>query len=396
MKLPFVIIAFMCYSVSIAQRVDSKIIVNNQPREFITVKPSGLSPSGGYPMVFMLHGTSGDGEKFYNISGWKELGEKEKIVTVFPTALTYCWVEDGIQKNTTKWSDSETFGKLCPGETPKDDISFFRKMIDTITKVLPINKKMIFVSGFSSGGVMASKLGVDLAGIISAAGCSAGFLNENDTVSSLKPKIPFWEIIGTHDSHFLESSFKRPAPFNDSILAWTQFNIRNYLNTLDLTDKYSKDSTPISLTYEFKTPVPGNTGGYFKYTLFKGLEHEYFNGKNYLPNNTSLPTEAELFWEFFKQAVNTITPVQEIKLYTPSIRAYPNPSKNVVYLDFTDYRNTEPIYIQIMDLTGKLVKTTSLQHPGILPLYKSSIGEGLFILKTWQGNNNNFTKIIFE
>jgi hypothetical protein len=28
------------------------------------------------PVVFMLHGTSGGGEKFYNISGWKEVGTK--------------------------------------------------------------------------------------------------------------------------------------------------------------------------------------------------------------------------------------------------------------------------------------------------------------------------------
>lgn len=52
-------------------------------REFIVVRPSGVVPAGGYPVVFMLHGTSGDGEKFYQGSGWKEKGEAEKFIRFF-------------------------------------------------------------------------------------------------------------------------------------------------------------------------------------------------------------------------------------------------------------------------------------------------------------------------
>jgi hypothetical protein len=42
-------------------RVDYKFKFDGVDREFIVSKPSGPVPSGGYPMVMMLHGTTGDG-----------------------------------------------------------------------------------------------------------------------------------------------------------------------------------------------------------------------------------------------------------------------------------------------------------------------------------------------
>ncbi|MFZ1255451.1 MAG: hypothetical protein WAR77_03820, partial [Saprospiraceae bacterium] len=71
------------------QRYDIQFMLDGHVRECIIVKPSTAPPVGGYPVVFMLHGTSGDGEKFYNISGWKELGQAENFITVFPSSLSW-------------------------------------------------------------------------------------------------------------------------------------------------------------------------------------------------------------------------------------------------------------------------------------------------------------------
>ncbi|MBK6821839.1 MAG: hypothetical protein IPO72_00480 [Saprospiraceae bacterium] len=66
-------------------RYDINLISEGRLRECIVVKPSTSPPIGGYPIVFMLHGTSQDGELFYDNSGWKELGEQENFITVFLT-----------------------------------------------------------------------------------------------------------------------------------------------------------------------------------------------------------------------------------------------------------------------------------------------------------------------
>lgn len=108
------------------RRFDVQFMVDGRMRESIIVLPSTAPPSGGYPVVFMLHGTSGDGLKFYNISGWKELGEEENFITVFPSALSWCFVEDGIEKHLTRWVNGTVLDHPCSGPPQEyvDDVNF--------------------------------------------------------------------------------------------------------------------------------------------------------------------------------------------------------------------------------------------------------------------------------
>jgi poly(3-hydroxybutyrate) depolymerase len=57
-------------------------------------------------VVLMLHGSGGNGEKFYNLSGWKEGGDAHNILTVFPSSPQYpCVLDDGVEKTKAeKWS----------------------------------------------------------------------------------------------------------------------------------------------------------------------------------------------------------------------------------------------------------------------------------------------------
>ncbi len=80
------------------------ITVESVAREFIVARPSTAPPAGGYPVVMMFHGSSGTGQQFYNTSGWKEIGEEENFITVFPSGLEYCTVDSsGNRQNETKW-----------------------------------------------------------------------------------------------------------------------------------------------------------------------------------------------------------------------------------------------------------------------------------------------------
>lgn len=71
--------------------------MNGDDREYFVHVPAGYKGSAQTPVVFMLHGTNGNGEDFYTDSGWKEVGEAENIITVFPSSWKYCIVEDGQQ-----------------------------------------------------------------------------------------------------------------------------------------------------------------------------------------------------------------------------------------------------------------------------------------------------------
>ncbi|MCB0570845.1 MAG: hypothetical protein KDC66_13815, partial [Phaeodactylibacter sp.] len=91
-------------------------VIDGDTREYYVHVPTGYDEEQPTPVVFMLHGTSGDGEKFYNISGWKEVGEKENILTVYPSSWHHCIIEDGQTMNTTKWNIYPGAFGYCAGE----------------------------------------------------------------------------------------------------------------------------------------------------------------------------------------------------------------------------------------------------------------------------------------
>ncbi|MCC6816722.1 MAG: T9SS type A sorting domain-containing protein [Saprospiraceae bacterium] len=346
----FIIVLFLFPKLFFSQRFDVKILLEDKLREFIVVKPLTPPPPGGYPIVFMLHGTSGDGEKFFNISGWKELGVKENIVTVFPSSLSYCIVEaDGSKHPTTKWNNGDLQSVACPNQEFKDDVLFFKKMVDTISAVSNINSSMIYVAGFSNGGVMAGKLALELPDVFAAATCTSAFIHDLDS-NRVKSKIPFWNMFGTHDSMFIERTGFPYVPFNDSCLAYMRNGIGNALGSFGLDTQYIKTQDSLTLNYEYTTPLNGETPNFFKFSMINGMGHNYPNGVNFPMFG------AALHWEFFKshQKISyTSTPQKLNEIYV-----WPNPVSdrlNLSELNFGDQ-------VKIMDLQGRIYKTDILNN----------------------------------
>lgn len=386
----FALICFcIFYNYGIAQeRIDANLFVNNELRELVIFKPSGNPPAGGYPLVFMLHGTNQSGPQFYNISGWKEVAEKEKFIVIFPTALIYC-TKEGI---VTKWSHGNTLNILCAGDTLRDDIPFFYKMIDTVSSIIPINTKKIYACGFSSGGTMVPKLTIKMPGIFAAAGCGSGNLDALDSMP-MDPKVPTWAIRGTHDHNFLEK-FGRPCPFNDTSLALNADNIDNHLGSMGLSWTFKKDSNSYYINYTFTDPLSGASPAFFRWSIFYGLEHEFFNGINYLNNIPNPPIEAEFFWEFFK-SVSRISSTEN-KNEDPSLLIYPNPANDEINIQFSKPLDSPLQTLKVFNVMGQLIFNQQISLTSPITLKKSMIGSGIFLLQLTTAHQKINRRIIFE
>ncbi|HRI32402.1 MAG TPA: hypothetical protein PLD02_01530, partial [Saprospiraceae bacterium] len=108
-------------------------VVEGVTREYFLHIPTKYNGNTSVPLVFMLHGTGGDGEKMYETSGWAELAESENFIAIFPSALSYKIIDGGENKTITKWNHTpDADWTFQAGEIEKDDIRFLRKALNEV------------------------------------------------------------------------------------------------------------------------------------------------------------------------------------------------------------------------------------------------------------------------
>lgn len=371
------------------QRYDIQFMLDGHVRECIIVKPSTAPPVGGYPVVFMLHGTSGDGEKFYNISGWKELGQAENFITVFPSSLSWCFVEDGIEKHNTRWVNGNVTENPCAGPPQDyiDDIKFLKLLAGRISDTFPVNKTQIFACGFSNGSAMIHKMAVDAGDVFAAVAGTSAFLSPADSSKPLR-RIPIWVMLGNLDDRYF-SPPRTEVPFGgDTILSYLNRPLNAAIVCQGLTQIFTKIETPITHTYKFTESASGELSKPYIFTLVKGMTHEF-------PNGINSPIDGpKLFWEFFQSSVLVNIKSNNQDAFT--IQIYPNPANESMKVQFYENNLPKEIRLQLFNSLGQLVYSKKQLSTQKLELQKSKFGTGLFILRI-EGDHKVITKqIVFN
>ncbi len=273
-------------------------VVNGDTRIYYVHVPKSYNKSTPVPVVFMLHGTAQTGEQFYNISGWKEVGETENTLTVYPTSWHHCIIEDGQRRDTTKWHIYPSGYEYYPGEVPKDDIKFLHQVIDELQQKFNINQKMIYMAGFSNGGQMTARVGVEMSDRVAAVVSSAGFLPLG-AIYTPKRLLPVLAQVRTNDNKYMELSGGDPLPMNfDQLFAQSQFfkgEMKSYGTAYKLDPKYTTGGNPNKITWLNAKGTSGDPNNAFRFALIKGMTHVYPNGKNFPLNG------AQINWQWLKQ-----------------------------------------------------------------------------------------------
>lgn len=275
--------------------------IDGNTREYFVHVPAGYTGNSAVPMVFMFHGTDQNGEQFYNISGWKEVGESQNLLMVFPSSWSYCFVEDGVTQTTTKWAEYPGGINFCPGVTAKDDMKFMRTMLAELQSKFKVDAKRIYAVGFSNGGKFSARCAVELSNIFAATVSSGGGALPNDTTLTPVRLLPTLLQFGNQDGKLLKGlGIAGPLPMNFTTLFTTYPALygsvpKPFIDTFKenpSTYKVSGDST-VYLQADY-TGLSGNPNNVFKLVEVKGLEHEYPNGINHPLKG------AELHWAWMK------------------------------------------------------------------------------------------------
>ena len=326
-------------------------------RRYVVHVPTAVAASRApAPVVFMFHGSSGSGEQFYAISGWRELADREGVIAVFPTGESYRVLDTG--RLSTKWNDfslacdvsaSRPAGWPITAAYPANDDAFVDVMLAALRGTEQVDNARIYASGFSNGSAFAQSLAITHADTFAAIGSWAGQAREclRADGTPVRPivaphlqtpphtAVPLALGIGTRDEKYLAgineylAAHGQPTitsiplnlatvngAFGQALLAPTLTNNGlawvpgSAIGVADWAGVAWRSTWPAPqyVTAEWSTPVPCNpTGSSFVFMLLDGVTHHYPNaapGKPTLIKQSGSVNAAELFWKFFERHTN--------------------------------------------------------------------------------------------
>ncbi len=251
-----------------------ELVVDGDRRRFIVYVPERVAPATGRPLVFMFHGTSGDGAKFLRISGWREQADATGLVAVFPTGLRYRLLASG--RRVTKWNDGGLSELIDPaGRPPADDVGFVDAMLAELRGRLPVDSARTYASGFSSGAEFTARLALERSDVFAAAGFSAGGPARAHVPD--RP-IPMALTLGTRDDRVLAQTGLDELPLDPAAILATPA-IAGTLGNLQRSLGLTREPTEVRVR-DHSTRLRWSGAGELRFTMLAGVTHQFPNGRN--------------------------------------------------------------------------------------------------------------------
>jgi polyhydroxybutyrate depolymerase len=278
---------------------DGTMRLEDHDRQFIIVTPDGASFDHPAPIVFFFHGAGGSAEQAARTYGWVEKAKAGHFFVVFPEGLGVRPDEQGsFILNPRIWRDERP---TIPGVV--QDVDFFSSLLTKLEEVLPIDKRRIYVTGFSNGAGMTFTLGGHFSDRIAAIAPVAS--QSFAPVDQLARPLPVYYIVGTADPLI---------PFNggSSSLPWG--TTRTYPPVQESADQWARldgcPPTPETVSDQDGVRVlrygPGREGSEVIYTIVDGNGHHWPDSVEPLPRIISGPrvdtfSATDRIWDFFKR-----------------------------------------------------------------------------------------------
>lgn len=250
------------------QRVD----VGGAERTFVAYVPEDLDPSQPTPLVIAPHGFAMTGETMYEVTGFKELSDREQFAVVFPDGESFF----------APWNVGEGIsGGVSAVGASGDDQGFLDAIIDFVDRDLCLDRDHVFVSGFSMGGYFSNEVGCLRSDVASVGPHSGGSHDLAECEGSIKPVILFHGVL-------------------DAVVPYEE-------NALLARDRWL-ERNGCDAAFDEK-PVKGGSCEYYQscperaqvvLCHFEEMGHTWAGGVDGLYGNSAMASAAELAWKFWQ------------------------------------------------------------------------------------------------
>jgi polyhydroxybutyrate depolymerase len=214
--LPMLLFALMTLWASplAAQRTDTgRMQWDGIARPFAVRVPAAADSTRALPLVILLHGRGGSGERIMRWSGLDAKADAEGFLLVAP---------DGTG-DPRGWYTGFSPGGII------DDVGFIGALIDTLAGRYRVDRSRVYMTGHSNGGVLAHRVAADLSSRIAAAAVVAGTIGARSLGSSVtridppRGPVPMLIIHGDADG-VVPYDTGHPVPAPDGAQFWARAN----------------------------------------------------------------------------------------------------------------------------------------------------------------------------
>lgn len=149
------------------------LTVDGTTRNMQVYAPSGIEKNR--PLIIQMHGMNQDASYQRNAAKWEPIADTARFVVVFPNGINKGWDLGGTK-----------------------DLNFLKAIINDMYTRYGIDKKRVYVSGFSMGGMMSYYAATKMADQIAAIAPCSGYPLGGGTPSGSRP-MPIIHTHGTSD-----------------------------------------------------------------------------------------------------------------------------------------------------------------------------------------------------
>ncbi len=123
-------------------------------RDYVIHVPESYTGETRVPLLIDMHGSGQSAEAQKGTSGWDSKADEEGFIVVYPTALNARW----------------NAGTCCSPSVEQnvDDVGFLRAVVNDVRKNACIDRKRVYASGLSGGGLMSYRLACEAADVFAA------------------------------------------------------------------------------------------------------------------------------------------------------------------------------------------------------------------------------------
>jgi polyhydroxybutyrate depolymerase len=132
------------------------------------------------PLVVVVHGAFDTARGIEEISGFSRLADRESFIVLYPEGI-------GIFGLLQHWNAGHCCGKAAADEI--DDVGYLAAAIEEVSARLAVDRRRIYMVGFSNGGMMTYRFAAERTDLLAAAAPMAASIGGRATAAG-----PDWTI----------------------------------------------------------------------------------------------------------------------------------------------------------------------------------------------------------